>query len=383
MPSDRPDRSNLLRQRLEMLLVPPHLLPGARIPSLRQLAAKLQVSHVLIVKLMRQLEVEGVVVAGSSRIRFTRPAAAAEQPTRLPSGTVVVISDGITRPDERLHFNLLHELLLATSQAVQAAGMQTLVVQEPKTPAEAAQLTCLAPDAWISLAMYGPMQPELYEYLHRSALSGVPVAAIGETFSHAQLANFAGMTVSSDHSNGAAQLVEWLARRGRRQLLMLWSDSTHPGLNLQWVTERQAGLDSAAARFGLAAVRQWILPDSLRSGRIHRDFDHYTNQILGALHRDALGGAALPDGLCTITDGVALSAVAACALLGRDADVCGYDHYFDCVNERGFAPGPPAATIDKNGFVTGRLLVDQIRGTQRERRLLAPPRLVVPGSATP
>ena len=44
-------------------------------------------------------------------------------------------------------------------------------------------------------------------------------------------------------------------------------------------------------------------------------------------------------------------------------------------------PGPPAATTEENGVEIGRLLVDKIRGTQRERRLLAPPRLVAPGPA--
>ncbi len=370
-----------LHERLRALVG--GLPPGSRIPPLRELATRLEVSHVLVAKLMHQLEGDGVVIQGSQRIRYTAtPRAGATTQRGLPTGTVVVVSE-VTQADPTNPFLYHTQTLLALSRILHQAQMQTLLIRPPTSAEDLERLSVLDADGWIVTEHALIAMPQLLPLLAKRAREGRAVAIAADTLTAAQIADFPGATVCTDHRGGAAALVGVLAKRGRRRLAVAWTDRAHPDLGMQWMCERAAGIAEGCARHGLEPALPLTLPTLPHCPDPHLGFERQTDAWAGGLIRSVLRDADPIDGLLAVSDGSTYPLLAASRLLGRDPgvdlDVTGYDNYWQGVPERAWAGAVPCATIDKDGVAVGtqlaKVMIDPLR---RRDRIVVPSRLVIP-----
>lgn len=373
-----------IRDRLRTLLGPGQMPPGSRVPSLRELAKRLEVSHVLVARHMRELEAEGVVVQGSERIRFTaRSGAQSVDQGRMPSGTVVVLSD-LPQADPSSPFQYHTGQMTAATDGVHAAGGMTCVIRPPRTAEALARLAGLKPDGWIAFEHGLGGNPGLVAFLGGVAAGGVPVAIAGDPLPEDAMDAFPGSIITTDHRGGAADLVRTLHRRGRRRLAVGWVDVAHPGLGLHWLRQRARGIADAVAELGLAPPRELLLPTLPPPEDPRHGFERQTEAWAGSLISSVLRCADPIDGLLAISDGAAYPLLAAARLVGRDPgvdlDVTGYDNYWAGVLERSWAGALPCATVDKDGGAVGRALAAAVgSAAPRRQRLVVPSRLVLTG----
>lgn len=374
-----------IQDRLRALVGPDALPPGSRVPSLRDLASRLQVSHVLVAKHMHQLEKDGLVVPGSQRIRYTaNPGANASVPPRrsLPTGTVVVISE-VTQVDPTSPFQYQSQTLLTLSRVLQRGGMQTLLLGPPASPDDLERMAMLDADGWIVTEQALIAMPELLPRLSARAREGRPVAIAADILTTAQINDFPGATVCTDHRGGAASLVRALAERGRRRLAVAWTDRAHPDIGMHWMRERAAGIAIGCSTLGLAEAHPLTLMTMPHCPDPRLAFERQTEAWAGSLIRSVLHAAEPVDGVLAVSDGATYPLLAASRLLGRhpgvDLDVTGYDNYWRGVPERQWAGALPCATIDKDGCAVGTSLAEAILApAKRNSHSVVPGRLVLP-----
>lgn len=358
------------------------LEPGARLPSEHALAAEFDVARSTVRLALQQLQVEGVIQANGRARVVSPPAPAAGGSTWLGAQTVVVLADAPTAamPSVPLLHGWSHYLHVGASEYLRLAGLHVMTVRTDLL--DAPLVDHLLADRPRGMIVLGNLsnQPRGPALLARLVRGGIPLVSMSP------IPGLAPDTVNSDHATGCALLVDWLLARGHRRILRLWGLNAGPP-RPAWLAQRDLGYTRAVTRAG-APVLPAVEYQTFRvPGDEAQAFQTYARHVAGLL-LEHLRGPQRPDAIMVVSDGLAMSAAAACRLHGlepqRDIAIVGYDNYWADVPERRFEPTIPLATVDKDNLEIGRQLVELLLARARGELPPAPQhRLVSPHLVLP
>lgn len=359
--SDSPGRQDrvvaVIRSRIEDGL----LLPGQRLPAVRELAAELALDKGTVVRAIRRLVAMGLVrfEGGGQRPRAVVGGAA----HAARSGEVVVVADASTLgPIDECRRVAIVAGLLAALHAVgrplttipsswlnpQCRQPAVLVVLEPLTPAQVQVVAAWQVDG--TAVISGDELPEL---------PGVDL-------------------VVHDHAAGGAALVQALHQAGKRRLLPIWGEHTQA----RWAGARRQGIEEAAGKLGVSLLPALALPSA--GSQSQQEFEHEVRTLAGL----AIGQFAGPDradGVLAVSDGLVPVIAAVADRVGRqvhaDLAITGYDGYWRSDPYQLFRPTPPLATVDKGNRTLGaemaRLALARLAGDRSPvQRVVLPPSVI-------
>ena len=331
------------------------LQPGQQMPTHEQLVTQFQVSRPTVRAALDLLEEKGVVRKTNSRSWVV---AAAETSQGSLSSTVVIVGQPQDiAPQPGGSQGWWPYVQYGATQGLQAARLHRLLLDQAILDIGPCQQICQArPRGVIVLRMAAreaePLVKVAQDY-------HIPIVIQGndpefETFDR----------VSSDHARGTYLLTKWLADHGCKRILRVWDVNSALNRYPQWLSDRDAGYESACRDLGLpslpaVAPARPVLPGSSKISQAA--FESSARYWAGWL-LEHLQGREPIDGILTISDGPLFPIAAACRLLGRepgqDILLAGYDNYWPDSPEREWEPYVPAVTIDKNNIEVGRQLVD-------------------------
>lgn len=360
---------------------------GERLPQQEALAAQFHVSRTVVRGAIRQLEEEGLVLAGPRRQRLIAGSVAAASPA---TSTVLAQAVGVLtdNPDSSplgeaavTGWSVFVQKGLVA--ALRRRGFNVLMLDPERVDAgQVAQLAAGGLRGVVYCAFAGPAEK------HAATLAALQAAGVsGVVYNRAP--EFAAFdVVDADHALGCALLTRWLIDRGCRRILRLWPTVLDGEFLPVWLQERNRGYADALREAGLATLPPVELPSS--GGGSWPDtlkkFQYNANLMLGYL-KEALEGPRGADAILIASDGMVPSVAAACRRLGKEPNrevlLAGYDFYWAECPERRFELTPPLVTIDKQNVLAGEMLVELL-----EQRLagelppapqcrLVPPRLVL------
>ena len=336
--------ADLARHFRERFLATPYAL-GDRIPSERSLSIELHVHRSTVRRALTLLGEQGVLVRSSPRSWEIRGAAPA-RPQSVGSAVAALSSwartttdtspDGFEPAVERAALAALHDhqrdvlyphiatnLTADLVARLQSAGVAGVIVSQSvgETDDGVAALRILK-------------------------ASGVHVVCQGQ---HPFIEGFD--RVFSDHAAGAQALVAWLATRGKRRILRVWSQDSYPW----WLAERDRGYIAGCALAGLEVLPALRIEgmstrvNNVDPANLQRRIRHLAGWLC-----DQLDGV---DAVMTTTDWDSFAVAGALRLLSRDMPVVGYDQVWQSAWESALLPGIPSATIDKSNDLVGRAMV--------------------------
>lgn len=159
--------------------------------------------------------------------------------------------------------------------------------------------------------------------------------------------DIAALRVCSDHREGADMLVEHLAGRGCRRILMIGSEP----LSRHWMAERYAGYREGMDRAGLPAREYVEVRDLPWQTKDDADLFWLRVRMFAGYLAEHLSGPQPIDAILAINDPESFVVSAALRFFecepGRDVLVAGYDNTGPRRFERQLEPAMPVATIDK------------------------------------
>lgn len=348
-------------ESLRMWIRSGRLLPGAPLPSERDLAKRLSVARGTVRAALKELESGGLIENGPGRVRCVAarlpegdgPAASVDASRHIFQGAVAVVSvippttnHHIARTAEQrqIHDNLIHFLdqkalapLLLNPDRFAREGMQTLVDMHP---------------AGLML-IYDPSDDmETVAALRVMQEAGIPVIVHGNRACH----RFCDR-VYHDHAAGQYEITKWLIDRGCRRILRLW----RAGEECWWMPLRNAGYERAMAEAELEALPSVTTICESKENHDRATFDNEVRAIAGFLPEYVANGGKV-DAIVTSTDGHARQIAAALRLYGiepnRDILLAGYDNTWWEQPEDNYEPVRPAVTLEKRNDLTARALVD-------------------------
>ena len=355
-----------------------HFPPGSRLPSTRALADELQISHATVGQFMRRLTAEGLVTAGTQRIRFVSPQVNQSE-SRLPADAVALISD--LSVDHPVHavFPYEQHVHVAIVNALMEAGLTPYFYGSG--PDQLHQLARLRPAACIVLSVVpGPAETAVHEGLQTLTTAGIPLVLLGDAMSQAVYADVRGDRVHTDQRHGGGLLVHHLVECGFRRPAIVGLEYLK-GDPLWW-QERVAGIREAIAGHGLQAPPFVELPVLEIRGELAQRFARSVSMTEGFL-RDLLASERKPDALMTSSDGEVQVVAAACRRLGsipgRDLVITGYDDYWRRMPDQFLDPYRPFASVNCDGHAMGRAAVSVMLERRAGRFPAAPQVRRVPG----
>lgn len=345
-----------------------HLMPGQRLPPVRDLADDLGLDKGTVVRAYRRLVTMGIVSleGGGSR---PRPVVHGHVPGAVGSSEVIAIANvtsaEVIDPCRRV------AVVTSLMASLHAANLSMTAI-----PSSWLNPQCRRPAAVIVLEALTPTQVQVVATWQRQ---GTAVVSGDEVFSPP-----GADLVLHDHAAGAAALVRVLHDHGRRCLMPMYSGAE---IEPPWQVARCHGLEQEAGRLGmrlLDAVR-W----TARAGAQDRaGFDQETTLMAG-LSIAQLAGADRADAALALSDGMVPLLAAVCDRIGRrvhaDLAITGYDGYWRNDAYQAFRPQAPLATIDKDNRAIGAEMasraVARIGGDRRDPvRIVLPPRLILPST---
>lgn len=337
---------------------------GRRLPAEEALAERFQVSRSTLRKALDELARHGWV--RRQRNRGCVVTAKAGESSRLFSSTLVVAHDLVSPPaaanrDDGSAGGVQQGMI----DAAGARDLNALFVPIAAAAAATAtrRLLRLAPPG-LAMLCWRRGNADARRLAARFHEAGTAVVAYGMDECPEAVARYD--RVISDHESGMRQLLELLARNGRRRALRIW---TVPR-DAPWIAAHDRAYDAAAREFGmepLPAVYTPPLPERREGDRAV--FEMRTRVLAGYL-AEHFRRRDVPDAIMLGTDCEVFPAAAACRLLGlapgEDVLVTGYDNYWLAAFERRFEPAIPFATVDKRNPAIGaemiRLLTGRIAG---------------------
>lgn len=356
------------------------LAAGERLPAEEALAESLGVARGTVRSAIRELTAQGVLAPTPKHQRrtVTRPPGRGAAPSGLLSRTCVLISD-LPEGGESEVLGYDDAVQLAIRSCAGEAGISLLALHPSAcTPAGIDELVRCPPLGVLATHAVG-LRPDGQHALARLRAAGIPAVAHGDD---AGLA--ASDRVSSDSSQGTADLVRWLAARGCRRPLRVWSTRTP-----YWLHERDRGYAAACRELAIAELPPLHLDcplprsDAPDPASLQARIDLYTGRLT-----EHLLAPEPPDALLATSDSDVYVLAAACRRFGRepgrDILICGYDDYWPVCWERDVIPAIPAATVAKDNDRMGRemfrLLRDRVEGRLPScaRHVVVPQRVVVP-----
>lgn len=354
--------------------------PGSRLPAERELASMTGCSRATVRRALLTLEAEGVIVQSSTRVR--RVADTGALLSQRGSRRVAVIGGRVA----------LGTLKGATSSFIYAAAAACM--RHLRTADCTPLPTVAGSRSWLDLlAGCGRVDAvvALSDITTQATLSGwlatssrPPLVVWAESLPVGWPKAAALNWVRHDHRAGAAALVQALARRGCRRLVVLWWESPFGHQPLWWEAERLAGYSDGAREAGLTPPIIVRLPQPVGSLDVQHTAETRRQLVFGFLH-DVLSANEPCDGILAIADDLLPAIGAALQMSGHtpgvDVHLAGYDH--------GQAYGAsnsqlPALTIDQDPEAIGQALAERTLALMAEptptiRHVIVPPRLVCLG----
>lgn len=342
------------------------LLPGERLPAIRDLAESHGLDKGTVVRAIKRLVAMGVVRMEGDGSR-PRPVVSG----RLPVGGIAG-GEVLTVADASGHLEQIdpHRRL-----AIVAGLMATL---------HAAHLPMTTiPAAWLNRGNRRPAVIVLLEPLdseQRALVAAWQAEGTAVICGDGSQPLPGADLVLHDHAAGAAALVRILHEEGRRRLLPMYGGGTD---ELPWQIARRQGIETEAARLGLVLLEpiRW----TGRSSDLDQAGFEQEVRTLAGLAIAQLAGVERADGVLALSDGFIPALATVCDRLGRpvhdEVAITGYDGYWRNEPFQTFRAQPPLATIDKDNRTLGaemaKLAVARLGGDRREpQRLVLPPRLI-------
>ncbi len=372
-PSSAPPSRLPLVERLRHLIITEPFGPGARLPSEADLGKLLGVSRTLVRPTLELLQQEGLVQILSAKVRVV----AGTPIATTTSGVIALVTrfrHGAPEEDHfRMRINVFWGLMAALS-----AQRRPVLIQQPANEAETTvrALEAMAPAGCIVLEdAWRKSGTGMDELLAALVAAEIPSCVHGELLPAA--APLRVPTVCSDHARGARLIVEALAQRGVRRILI--QDLAQP--ELRWKRARRIGYERACADLGIEIVATLPVMELPGTGAAHHQLRSQAHVGILMPYLDRV------DAIIAASDSPCPPLIGACRLLGRrpgtDILVTGYDNYFSLNEAWPFEPTPPVFTIDKRGDAVGAALLSAMHGERNAREILVEPRLITPGVPTP
>jgi DNA-binding LacI/PurR family transcriptional regulator len=341
-------RSKAIRQLADW--IERGVLPaGQALPTERELAERLDLPRSTVARAIDAVIARGLVTSEGGHNRIV----VGPRRAGVLAGTVVVVGhplDDAREPDSPSFAELTTQGALAE---LRARSLDALALDARRT--DPAQLLRLV-DQGISgvLVPAGSGRPRIdpeamRDCLQAVAARGVPAVIFGDESGD-------GVDrVVPDHEAGAAALTELLLARGRKRPLQIFGE----GLEQAWVRCRRAGYERAMRRAGLEPLPPLLVPDLPAARDAEGDIERQARHLLGYLFEHLGPQAATPvDALLLLTDYEGAAMRRACALLGREPDLVGYDGAIGAwAAGHRWDPSPLLATIDKRLWQCGVELV--------------------------
>jgi len=350
---------------------------GCRLPSERDLAAKLQVTRSTVVRALSALGEEGVIRSNGGRLRIvTGDNDAKVSAAGMMRNTVVLLSvnsEGVHY--ERTGSGWSDRIDQGAMDEVRCLGRHHLAFNPALIDnghwdeiIHANPLGIVVTDLF---ANYADVTPALV----RARDLGVPIAMY--TFE----GDLEGVDrVECDHAQGAYEEVMWLFAQGKRRVLML-----DPGSHASWFQRRREGYERAVSELGIEKLP--LIPNVLIAPELGGHSEMAARAMAGYLI-DYLNCDHPVDAILCASDGEMRHVDAACRILhkvpGVDLLLAGFDNYLPILSDAENRHVRPAVTVDKENIKLGaelaRLVIDRAEGllpAEPQRRLIAP-RLVIP-----
>jgi DNA-binding LacI/PurR family transcriptional regulator len=349
---------------------------GDPVPSELVLAKQLGIGRSAVRWAMRNLEDEGLIgIEGKGRVvrrgNLNQPSAASS----LMANAVVILGaaahPGVYQVStgwdcyvgisaEQAIRAAGQHVIMVSPQALDEGGMQRLVVERPR-----GVLAML--DAGGNQALNATV-----EALHRA---GVPV--VGYLASQRSLPVAGIDVVVADHAAGGAALVRFLAARGCRRILRLWSYPAHRPVP-DWLADREAGAMAALAEVGGKCLPPCFAPCPQGLDGSDEGFEISVTLMTGALAKQLR--TLTPDAVMVTNDGVASQAIAALQILGLDPEaipVVGYDGIWRDLPFRTAESLAPAASVDRDCLGVGAAMATMLQARLGPGRRAPPHRQVI------
>ena len=212
---------------------------GSRLPSLRELAGRFNVSTITVRQAMRHLEKEGHLQCIPGVGVFVQPAV----PNRAATGQTTIVFATI---------EIESALTTQITQGIEEAclergwGMQ-LLSAHGDTELEARNLSHLAKSGLAGAVILPADGTDNLEAMIRLKLDGLPIVLVDQA-----VYGFKVDVVESDHEKGAHLATEYLLKHGHRRVLMV---AQKPGLTS--VAGRLRGYEQALIDYALEPLRAW------------------------------------------------------------------------------------------------------------------------------
>lgn len=370
-----------LRQ-MKQWIVEGTLASGDRMPAEETLTEELKVARTTVRRALRELEKQGLIVVEGRR-RVVAP----QSPTRNATihQTVAMLAPPIPADTvSRAEPGWSYYIQMGVIDAVREAGLHLLHLSPELVDGPA--ITRLAKEGVRGLVAFrhatgAVATGSIIKAVHAAK---VPVVVYGHD---ADVDS--EITVASDHCAGEYKLTKLLIERGCRRILRLWSrpdTADRPG----WIARRDEGYEQAMAEAGLEPLPQAGIADLKEIAAEAFQFETVSRLMMGYLAEHAHGSTRI-DGICTLADGQAYAAAAACRRLGlvpdRDVLIVGYDNVWREAAEGHYEDSGPIATVDKRNRAIGRELVTLLLSSpvasagQVEHRLVEPELVVIRNAA--
>ena len=330
---------------------------GSRLPSLRELAGRFNVSTVTVRQALRQLEKEGRLQCIPGVGVFVQQAA----PNRAASGQTTLAFATI-----EIGSGLTTQIAEGVEQACRERGWgMQLFSAHGDTELEARNWSHLAKSRLAGAVILPADGTDNLEAMVRLKLEGLPIVLVGRTIPGLKMD-----VVESDGEKGAYLATEYLLKHGHRRVLMI---AQRLGLTL--VTGQLRGYEQALVDYGVEPLHAWKvwIDDTVTAGSTHegeRWFGGYA-AVLPMLREMELPVAILAHDAYS-----GWGVFEACRELGLNVpDEVSIICFDDAEFTRALAP--PMTVIRQRTDEIGRTAVELLDRRLSDRSLIEPQRILV------
>ncbi len=330
---------------------------GEKLPAENDIAQSLGVSRGTVRSALEDLEKQGLIRTVRNCGRVVTYTSRRED--SVLSKTVVMLSAITENPALYAESGKMWAVEAGVFDAARVAGLNAMYMNDSAVGSGELDRIIAARPYGIVVSHSTVDSEKFPEILPRLGSAGVPVVVNGDGI---ELEKF--NRIISDQETGAYLLAKKLIAAGARRILRVWTNQTP----LYWVRNRNAGYEKAMKEAGIQPLRP-VLTGCLtpRMEDSRENFERRTREYAGYL-AEHLSGKNAVDALMLMNDSDAYPAAAACRLFkkipNRDVVIAGYDNFWRECPESRWEKEPPAVTVDKCNFETGRKMFELLSRTR-------------------